>query len=101
VWFPKEKCSFLVAKCVSYSKLKSMHCPKIPFLSEARNKPEKEDMLLAEITTMYKTIPPSVPRQLEGWSPGKRKQNVGEQNFSSGNWLNRWKTFANCICIFL
>ncbi|KAM6400514.1 metal cation symporter ZIP8 isoform 2-T3 [Pluvialis apricaria] len=66
---------------------------------EARNMPKKEDMFLAKIRMIYKTMPPSVLRQLGGWSQGNRK-NIWEQNFSSGSWVNRWKSFANCIWIF-
>lgn len=56
-----------------------MHCLKLPFLSEARNMPKKEDVLLAEIRMIYKTMPPSVLRQLEGWSPENRKKHRGAE----------------------
>lgn len=56
-----------------------MHCLKLPVLSETRNMPKKGGVLLAEIRTIYKTMPPSVLRQLDGWSPGNRKKHRGTE----------------------
>lgn len=77
--FQKKNVLFLAEKCMNYSKWKSVHCLKLYFLSEARSMPKKEDMLLAEIRMIYKTMPPSVLRQLGGWLPGTKKNHRGTE----------------------